>query len=171
MVDTMGALREGPDVEAAIVRVTSNNQVCLKAALAVARLLRHVRHLAASLQSADAVNATLAAQNSRAREIVGSPIWHDVCSSDGRGAEDDEWPWMPQRWDCGEVESRGTRGAAGGAAGALGGLHGHEEGAGSCGASVVGGGSADEMDDATEIMPAEAVEQTVSGFLDAICQS
>lgn len=166
----MGALREGPEAEAAIARLTSNDQVCLKAALAVARLLRHARRLAARLQSADAANAALAVQNSRARELVGSPIWHDVCDSDGGGAKGDGWPGMRQEWGCGEVDSWGAGCAAGGNSGALGGVGGREEGAGSCCASVVGGGTAGGMHGAPEIMPVEAVEQTVSGFLDAICQ-
>lgn len=53
IIGAAGDLLEAPDVEAAIDGMSSNNQVCLKAAVAVGRLRRHSQSLAARLQSAD----------------------------------------------------------------------------------------------------------------------
>lgn len=165
MVDTMGGLREGEEAEAAVTLVTSNNQVCLKAALAVARLLRHARHVAARLQACEAANADLRAQTERAHDLVGSPMWHELCDlGDGAAVAAGTVAGQRGAWQC---ESPGVVFARGPAARLLHAVDGQEEGGGSC------SGSDGQRDSANDefIIPVEAVEQTVSGFLDAICNS
>lgn len=167
----MGALREGPEAEAAVAQVSSNNQVCLKAALAVVRLLRHARHVAARLQSADAANAALRVQCGRACDLVGSPPWHEL--RDAGRAERGGEGWAAVESGGLGVEEEVSWAGLGGESGrgrAIRFLDCGREGAGSCSGSVVRW-SGSGVDDAAAIMPVEAVEQTVSGFLDAICHS
>jgi hypothetical protein len=57
IISASGDLLETSEAEVAIAGMSSNNQVCLKAAVAVGRLRRHSQSLAARLQSADLLAA------------------------------------------------------------------------------------------------------------------
>lgn len=53
IISSAGDLLESSEAETAIAGLSSNNQVCLKAAVAVGRLRRHSQSLVARLQSAE----------------------------------------------------------------------------------------------------------------------
>lgn len=68
IIGPAGDLLETSEAEAAIAGMSSNNQVCLKAAVAVGRLRRHSQTLAARLQSTDLRVAQLLNYQGRVRD-------------------------------------------------------------------------------------------------------
>ena len=71
IIGVAGDLLGTPAAEAAIAGMSSNNQVCLKAAVAVSRLRRHSQSLASRLQSADLRTAQLLNCRGRGHERGG----------------------------------------------------------------------------------------------------